>query len=51
MDRTVRLWDVGVGLGAALQTLKGHLDTVSAVTFSPNGKQLASTSRDRTVRL
>ena len=32
-------------------TLKGHTDAVSCVAFSPDAKQLASTSFDRTVRL
>ena len=35
-DSTVRLWDAATG--AALQTLEGHTDWVSAVAFSPDGK-------------
>jgi WD40 repeat protein len=39
-DKTVKLWDAGTE--AQLQTLKGHSSKVSSVTFSPDGKLVAS---------
>ena len=36
---------------AAPNTLGGHANTVSAVSFSPDGKRLATASRDNTVKL
>jgi WD40 repeat protein len=45
----IRLWNVTSRKPMA--TLKGHTGLVSSVTFSPNGKILASGSYDATVRL
>jgi WD40 repeat protein len=39
-DKTVRLWDAATG--AALQTLKGHIDSFTSVAFSHDGKLLPS---------
>ncbi|MGK3111543.1 WD40 repeat domain-containing protein, partial [Streptomyces mordarskii] len=44
-----RLWDTDTG--NVRITLKGHNDNVLAVAFSPDGKTLATGSRDDTARL
>ena len=43
--------EVEANWSATLQTLEGHSSWVSAVAFSPDGKQLASGSADTTVRI
>jgi WD40 repeat protein len=45
----VRLWDTATGREG--RRLRGHLDSVSAAQFTPDGKWLATASVDGTVRL
>ncbi|MFH0903255.1 MAG: protein kinase [Pseudomonadota bacterium] len=48
-DGTVRLFDADTG--AELTALRGHQDVVTATVFSPDGKTVASSSTDKSVRL
>jgi len=49
-DHTVRLWDVQSGAVVG-EPLRGNTSFVMAVTFSNNGRWLASASGDKTVRM
>jgi WD40 repeat protein len=48
--KTIRVWDAETG-EIMLDPFEGHADTVSAVTFSPDGKSIASGSHDHTIRV
>ena len=45
----MRVWDVASG--QCMTTLEGHTDNVLSVSFSPDGKQVASGSEDKSVRV
>jgi WD40 repeat protein len=45
----VKLWDIETG--KEIKTLSGHSDSVLSVSFSVDGKTLASGSWDKTVKL
>jgi WD40 repeat protein len=51
-DGIIRLWDVSKQqLMRELRELQGHSDAIISLAFSPDGSQLVSGSKDRTVRL
>lgn len=47
-DLTIRLWDIGVG--SAVHTLK-HPDIVQSLSWNADGTMLATTSRDKKLRV
>ena len=48
-DFAIRLWDVPTG--KSLGTLDGHEDIIWGLAFSPDGKLMASASRDGTAKV
>ena len=48
---TIGIWLYDVAARTAVTLLRGHTDWVLSVTFSPDGKTLASGSLDETIRL
>ncbi|KAH9829364.1 WD40-repeat-containing domain protein [Rhodofomes roseus] len=51
IDGGLRVWDAKTGRAIGQPRLNGHTDFVRSLAFSPDGKFLASGSRDTTVRV
>jgi WD40 repeat protein len=47
-DRTIKLWSID---GKSINTMKGHINSISSILFSPNGKYIASVSDDKVIKL
>lgn len=48
-DHTIKIWNVVTR--DCLDTLSGHIEGISAIAFSPNGRMLVSSSYDCTVKV
>lgn len=48
-NHSITVWDTTAGV--PIQTLTGHSEQIGDVVFSPDGKQVASTSADQTSKL
>ena len=48
-DNTLKVWDAQPGQETL--TLKGHSESVTSVSYSPEGKRIISSSRDNTVKI
>ncbi|TYT71589.1 WD40 repeat domain-containing protein, partial [Microcystis aeruginosa] len=48
-DNTIKLWNLETG--KEIRTLSGHDGNVTSVSFSSDGKTLASGSSDNTIKL
>ncbi|MEG4807038.1 WD40 repeat domain-containing protein [Microcoleus sp. F8-D3] len=47
-DKEISIWNLE---GTLLNTIKGHSEAINDISFSHNGKMIASASRDNTVKL
>lgn len=51
LDKTIRIWELGENGATLLTSLIAHEDAILKLTWSPDGKVLASSSADKTIKL
>lgn len=51
LDKSIRIWSLGESGGTLLHSLIAHEDAILRLAWSPDGKELLSSSADRTVKL
>jgi guanine nucleotide-binding protein subunit beta-2-like 1 protein len=49
LDKSIRLWDIATG--KTTRRFVGHTNDVLSVCFSPDNRQIVSSSRDKTIKL
>lgn len=50
-DHTIKLWDINNTDSGAAAILTGHTDGIQSIAWSPDGSLLATTARDRKIRM
>ena len=51
LDKSIRIWSLGEKSGTLENSLIAHEDAILRLAWSPDGKMLASSSADRTVKI
>ena len=51
LDKNIRIWSLGDKEGTLLHSLIAHEDSILRLAWSPDGKELLSSSADKTVKL
>jgi len=51
LDKTVRIWELGPKGGTLVNSLIAHEDAILKLAYSPDGKWIASSAADRTIKI
>ena len=51
LDKSIRIWELGKTSGTLLHSLIAHEDAILRLAWSPDSKELLSSSADKTVKI